>query len=128
MYQTLAGPDGLTANRATFGRAQVINAICDTLPNGAPVTEILGMVEQFLHSEHVIALTPTTAPTLHTRRGGLVPAGSIDGVYTTPNMIAAEQRLLDLANQPSTTLTADHHHLWIQCAADLPQSLPLCTP
>ncbi len=71
VFQALAGPAGLTAHRATFGRAQVIHAICD-------------------------------APTLHTRRGGLVPAGSIDGVYTTPNMLAAEQAAMVRAICSST--------------------------
>ena len=35
LYVELAGPDGLTMSRATFGRGDVITAICDRLPGGA---------------------------------------------------------------------------------------------
>jgi hypothetical protein len=36
MFEHLAGPDGLTKTRSTFGRREVIQGICDRLPIGAP--------------------------------------------------------------------------------------------
>ncbi len=85
LFRQLAEPDGLTARRSTFGRGQVIEAICDRLPDGGRVTDIVALSDAFLSSEHVIALAPTMKRNT-----------DLGARWTTPEMLATEARLLEL--------------------------------
>src|SRR5439155_665527 len=69
-------------------RREVIEAVCDQLPNGAPVTEVLALVHAFVSSPFVVALD-------HTRSDG---TESVER-WTTPEMLATEHRLLDLVGR-----------------------------
>src|SRR3546814_18227741 len=56
LYRWLASPDGLTASVSTFGQREVIKAICNALPSGGRVDQVLDLVDGFLRSEHVLAV------------------------------------------------------------------------
>lgn len=94
VFAALSAPDGLTARRSTFGRKQVIEGVCNALTAGGRVDDVLELVDEYLASEHVIALDRTSRPALRVGGGRLVPAGSAEAVWTTPDMVAIEQRLL----------------------------------
>jgi conjugative relaxase-like TrwC/TraI family protein len=94
LYARLASPCGLTAKRSTFDVRHVIEAICNALPNGAPVSSVLELAAGFLASEHVIPLDIDRTSAMRRTDGTLVP--SVDGLmrFTTPEMIVTEQQLL----------------------------------
>jgi conjugative relaxase-like TrwC/TraI family protein len=94
VFDALSSPEGLTAKRSTFGRKQVIEGVCGALPTGAPIERVLRLVDDYLASEHVVALTATATPSLRVAGGHLVPAGAAEAQWTTPDMVAIEQRLL----------------------------------
>ncbi len=94
LFVRLAAPDALTARRSTFNRAQVLKAICDRLPDGGRVVDIVALSDAFLASHQVIPIGP---PQLGVDQTDRSPAAA-DAVerWTTPEMVATERRLLDL--------------------------------
>lgn len=68
MFERLAGPDGLTRNRSMFGRREIIQGICDLLPNGAPIASIVEWADLFVASEHCVQLTGTGAAAIEPER------------------------------------------------------------
>jgi conjugative relaxase-like TrwC/TraI family protein len=56
IFDELSGPDGLTAKRSTFTRADVIRAICERLPGGAAVSVVERAADAFLGSTHAVRL------------------------------------------------------------------------
>ena len=113
MFEQLAGPDGLTRNRSMFGRRDVIQGICELLPNGAPITDICEWADLFLTSEHCVQLTGTSATAIRTRQGRVVSARTDEARYSTPDMLATERRLIDAAICRAGDLVgiADHRHV-----------------
>ncbi|MGQ0618101.1 MAG: MobF family relaxase [Acidimicrobiia bacterium] len=98
IYRWLASPDGLTAAASTFGRREVIKAICNALPAGAPVEHVLDLAEEFLTSRHVLGVaTNRGAATIRRTDGTVVAAHTDDTRYTTPDMLEVEARLVDTA-------------------------------
>src|SRR2546423_1419285 len=53
LYAWLARPEGLTAKRSTFDVRHVIEGICDALPYGGRVEQVLALADGFLASDHV---------------------------------------------------------------------------
>jgi conjugative relaxase-like TrwC/TraI family protein len=95
LYEYLASPDGLTEKRSTFDVRHVIEAVCNELPNGARVDQVLELAARFLASDHVVAIDgPDRSVSLRRNDGQVVPSGAGLCRYTTPEMIATEQRLL----------------------------------
>ncbi|MGH9015363.1 MAG: MobF family relaxase [Acidimicrobiia bacterium] len=101
LFRHLAMPTGLTAQAATFGRREVLEGICAALPEGATVTEVLRLADAFLASPHVVALGPCsglrTCDVIRRGDGTLVASHADEERWTTPEMLATERRLLDLA-------------------------------
>jgi conjugative relaxase-like TrwC/TraI family protein len=101
VFRHLASPRGLTAHAASFGRREVLEAMCMALPYGAPVDEIVDLANTFLSSGHVSPLG--TAPGLRAsdvirRADGTVVASHADEErWTTPEMLAIERHVLELA-------------------------------
>jgi len=119
LFVELAGPTGLTQHRAMFGRREVLRGICQRLPNGAPVEQIVRWAEQFIESDHCIALYGEQAAAIRTRDGRVISAHT-DGVrFTTPDMLATERRLVGVALTGAGTGTAmaDLDRLWDVVAA-----------
>ena len=114
LFVRLAAPNGLTARRSAFNRAQVLEAICDRLPGGGRIIDIVALGDAFLASDHVIPIGPPQPDTGETERSAVADTGVER--WTTPEMVATEHRLLDLAEatqraqagrtQPATLATA----------------------
>jgi len=95
LFVRLAAPDGLTCRRSTFGRAQVLEAICDRLPGGGRAVDIVALGDAFPASDHVIPIRPPRFETGGTDRSANGADISVER-WTTPEMVATEHRLLDL--------------------------------
>jgi conjugative relaxase-like TrwC/TraI family protein len=113
LYRWLARPEGLTAKRSTFDVRHVIEAVCEALPNGGRVNDVLALADAFLVSEHVLVLDADRAITLRRADGRFVPSGDALSRFTTPEMVAAEQRLLARAaeRQGEETGITRHDHV-----------------
>jgi len=77
----LAGPTGVTERRSTFDRRDVVKAICDRLPAGAPVDHVLDLADEFLASDVVVAIGNAEPPSR----------------WTTLDLLDCERRLVDMA-------------------------------
>jgi len=99
LFAALAAPDGLTAQVSTFGRKEVLQAICDRLPAGADIDQVVALATAFVASDHVVAIgVPErlwTNDVLRRLDGTVVPAHLDLLRWTTPDMLATEQRLID---------------------------------
>ncbi|MFP5254487.1 MAG: MobF family relaxase [Acidimicrobiia bacterium] len=100
LYRWLASPEGLTASVSTFGQREVIKAICNALPSGGRVDQVLDLVDGFLRSEHVLAVrVDDRAAVIHRLDGTAVTARTDEYRWTTPEMLDTETRLLTAALQ-----------------------------
>ena len=106
----LAGPDGLTRSSATFGRGEVLQALCEALPRGASVDahDAGGAPRRFLE-ERAVALVPdgearATGETFRRRDGRLMPAGADRLRYSTPEHLALERRARRASASPRAAL------------------------
>src|SRR5262249_15128709 len=90
LYAWLARPDGLTAQRSTFDLRHVIEGICEALPDGGRVQDVLALADGFLSSEYVLAIDVEPSGMLRRTDGRLVPSG--DGLwrFSTREMVATE--------------------------------------
>ncbi|MGQ0431364.1 MAG: MobF family relaxase [Microthrixaceae bacterium] len=96
LYRWLASPEGLTARASTFGEREVIKAICNALPSGGRVEDVLDLVDGFLRSEHVLAIRgDRDAATIRLRDGRVVAARTAEQRFTTPEMLDIELAVVD---------------------------------
>lgn len=95
LFERFAGPDGLTAKRSTFDLRHVIEAVCDALPDGGRIEDVIALANAFVASEHVLVLDAGQGPPLRRADGRSVPSGDALVRMTTPEMLATEQRLMD---------------------------------
>ncbi len=94
LFADLAGPTGLTLHRATFGRREILMGICDRLPNGAPVDDIVEWSERFIESDHCIELVGHQSAVIRTSTGHVVSARTDDIRFSSPDMVTAERQLV----------------------------------
>lgn len=89
----LGSPDGLTARAASFDRRDVVRALCEALPPGAPVSvELVGdLTERFVASDAVVTLIGRDP--LRDRKDER--RGRDERRWSTPEMLAVERALLD---------------------------------
>jgi hypothetical protein len=98
MWRDLTGPLGLTHRRATFSRRDAIQALCEMLPvdvlSGSQALE--RSADAFLASRHVVALIPGEGSSESFPRGDgrLMPASGEVVLYSTPEHLALEQRVV----------------------------------
>jgi hypothetical protein len=124
LFDGLGSADGLTAQAATFGQSEVVKEVAAALPEGGTRGEIEALAETFLNTRDVIPvlpgrdversdvvedITPVEPETLIQasvtagvaglmRRGdGNVFPGTVDRLYTTVELLATEQRIIDQA-------------------------------
>jgi conjugative relaxase-like TrwC/TraI family protein len=98
LFDQLASPTGLTRRASTFSRRDVIQALCEILPTGAraEAQALEGAADRFLASPRVVALLPDTERDAFRRRDGrLLPLRRDELVYSTPELLALEQRVID---------------------------------
>ncbi len=79
LFTDLVSPSGLTAETATFGRAEVIEGAAAALPEGGARTQIEALADALLRRSEVVAILPT--PSLV---GQPVDDGLIDGSDPAP--------------------------------------------
>jgi conjugative relaxase-like TrwC/TraI family protein len=105
----LLGPAGLTEQRASFDRRDVLQALCRLLPDGATFDELEELADALLREREVIPILPVASRT--TAAGGLghdqavrvdgTPAGAAlagQPRYTTADLLVAETTVLALAD------------------------------
>ncbi len=82
----LAGPEGLTEKDSTFDRRAVLRAFAEYHQHGITLPEIEAFAEGWL-AEQAVSITPP------------VPEIGQRARWSTPEMLATEERLVDLAEQ-----------------------------
>ena len=100
----LAGPEGLTRQRASFNRRDVVQAWCEQLPQGAEVPLVEDLAERLATSTKVVALATdirglARADVIRRADGRLVPATADERLFSTPELLALERRILDHADR-----------------------------
>lgn len=97
----LAAPQGLTAQSSSFSRREVLQGFCSELPDGAPVSDIETMADDFLVSGDVIALSErASGPTAHESDRvleGRIASSNEERRYTTAEMLAVERNVIERA-------------------------------
>jgi conjugative relaxase-like TrwC/TraI family protein len=103
LFDELAGASGLTAQRSSFTRADVIRAICERLAAGAPTTMVERAADAFLASDRAVRLLisdPSLRPAaMISRRDGQRVTVRSEPVYSTPELLSLERWILDQAEQ-----------------------------
>ena len=98
IFAELASPTGLTQRASTFSRRDVFQALCERVPAGALVDArgIEAATDRFVTSPHAVALLPAHGEGEAYRRsdGRLLPIERDALVYSTPELLALEQRLI----------------------------------
>jgi conjugative relaxase-like TrwC/TraI family protein len=82
----LAGPAGLTERQSTFARREVLRALAEAHPQGAPADWLEALADGFL-AEHATLVEPA------------LPERGRRAAYTTPELLEVEARLLALAGE-----------------------------
>jgi conjugative relaxase-like TrwC/TraI family protein len=95
----IGSPRGLTRDRASFTRRDVIQAWCDRLPQGADVATAESLADEFLDSEHSVPLATDVRGMTHRdviRRadGRVIAATAEERRHSTPELLAVEKRLV----------------------------------
>ena len=96
----LAGRRGLTYRRSSFGRRDVLLELCERLPAGTSVTarELEAAADEFLCSPRVVPLLGDRGVDVDSFRksnGRRLPIAVEERRYSTPELLALEQRLVD---------------------------------
>jgi len=109
VHDKLGSPDGLTRQRSTFIRREVIQAWCEQLPHGAPATEVERLADDFMASERAVPLATdvrglTSTDVIRRADGRVVAATAEERPHSTPELLALERALIDgaVARQPET--------------------------
>ncbi|MDP9404406.1 MAG: AAA family ATPase, partial [Actinomycetota bacterium] len=105
LYDRLAGPLGLTERASTFTRRDVVRDIAAAIGASAPAVEVERLADRFLASHRVVVLAGPTSgrnsqvvvglDNRRIRTGGTA-------VFSTPELIEIETRLLRWAGEPAT--------------------------
>jgi len=98
----LVGADGLTAQASSFDRRDLLRAVCQRLPAGAPVPEVEALADEVLDHPEVVRLAPTGAGLVASnviRRtdGTVVAAPTTAARWSTVELVTLERRLVDAA-------------------------------
>ncbi len=96
LFDVLASPVGLTRGQSSFDRRDVVQALCERLPAGAVIDarKLEGAADRFLASQRAVALLPD-GETFRRADGRLMPLAREQLRYSTPELLAREQQLID---------------------------------
>jgi conjugative relaxase-like TrwC/TraI family protein len=104
LFDGLATSTGLTRRKSTFNRGDVVQALCERLPPGQRLDAALleGLADRFLASTRVVALLPgeearESRVSFRRRDGRALPLAREERSYSTPELLALEQRLVHRA-------------------------------
>lgn len=100
--QALTSPTGLTERRSSFTRRDVVQAWAGSLAHGGDVEEIERLADQLLTSDDVVVLAQdaaslTSGDVVRRADGRVVAATSEERRYSTPELLALENQVLDAA-------------------------------
>jgi conjugative relaxase-like TrwC/TraI family protein len=84
----MLGPGGLTQRSAHFARREVIQALADAHPEGAPEGLLDAMADQFIATSCVSLIAARVEPN----------RGHQEALFSTPEMLRCEARLLETAS------------------------------
>ena len=101
------GEHGVAAREGTCRRGDLIRARCESLPAGAPVTEVERDVEGLMAEGRVIAVPMPSRPSgrvLRGRSGRGIPGGVAEPLYTTPAILQIHDRLTELVRDHPETV------------------------
>ena len=73
LFTQLALASGLTEKRSTFKRRDVIMHICDRLPAGADMEDVLALADAFLQSREVVPLSAGATDPIRRKDGTAAP-------------------------------------------------------
>ena len=110
----LAGPHGLTAHASTFDRRHVLQAWCNQLPAGAPITEVELLAGRTLADPAMVQLRGRQASVAMRRADRRrMEAPNLGARYSTAELLALEQRLLadSVARATESVGAVDREHL-----------------
>lgn len=93
----LASPEGLTAQASTFSRREAIQGYCAALRDGACVSRVEELADLFLDTEEVVAVPNRGDASAFRLSDSPIAAGTQEPRYTTKEMLATEQRVVDHA-------------------------------
>ena len=105
LVELVTGPEGLTQYTSTFAHRDVLRALCQALPAGAPVGQVEALAANVLGHDEVVLLAPT-ARAHHAslrRRDGEILLLADEARYSTNSLLAAERGALALTLRPQTT-------------------------
>jgi len=99
VVEELAGPDGLTAQRSSFVRRDVIQAWCEQLARGGEVELIEDLADDFLASDDAIVLAAdvtalSSADVIRRADGKVVPSVKEERPHSTPELLAIERDVI----------------------------------
>ena len=99
LFDHLGGADGLTARRSTFDRRAVVCAVADAFGPGGDVDDLMALAGAFVRSDQAIALPipDRCGDVLRRRNGTIVPLEADGPRFSTPDLLALERHLLDVA-------------------------------
>lgn len=99
----LGGAEGLTKHRSTFTRREVIQAICDQLPDGARAAEIESVADRFLTDHSVVCPVAPGPPSTSPHRCRATPPNQGLTIalnaqrFSTHELVAIEAQVVDAA-------------------------------
>ncbi|MDF1597832.1 MAG: MobF family relaxase [Acidimicrobiia bacterium] len=128
VFELMASAEGLTAQASTFGRVDAIRAVAEALPEGGRRADIEHLADAFLRRsgvipilpihpttdslsrlsidlepaelEHLLELVNSTQPRIMRRGNGDIFPGLVnERRYTTTELLAIEQRIIDRARK-----------------------------
>lgn len=100
LFARLGGPQGLTERASTFTRRDVLRAVAEGHPDGAPRRRVEALADDFLDSPAVTQIVEgrrTSGDCLRRPDGRVVSADPNEARYSTPELLAIERRLVDAA-------------------------------
>ncbi|MGH9010237.1 MAG: MobF family relaxase, partial [Acidimicrobiia bacterium] len=106
LFDRLAGPDGLTEHAATFGRAEVICGLASALGGAVDGAGLIRLADRFLASPRVCLVSESRPGQRRARilaADGAFLTDLANSPYTTPELVAIEERLLAALTIPPAT-------------------------
>jgi len=96
----LTSPEGLTRDASSFCRRDVLQAVCQELQGGAPLGRVEELADEVIRTDEVVTLalettSPTSNGTIRLASGRVVSAAKGEAHYSTPEMLAVEQRVIE---------------------------------
>ncbi len=145
VFDRMASAEGLTAQASTFGRADVVAAAAEAMPEGGRRAQIEGLADTFLHRADVIPILPihpttdqlnglpidlepaeldrllelvnsANPPIMGRANGDTFPGLVNERRYTTTELLTIEQRIIDRAQNGIAAERWTAHEAQIEAA------------